>query len=98
MPRDEQDQVDGLRAGIYQHYKGAYYLVLGIASMSDNGFLKRLATEGDVYYVVYVSLTPQIGDLSRPKMHIRRLSEFTENVEWPLGHSDPRFRFVGFQP
>lgn len=56
-----------MRAGIYKHYKGGYYLVLGLARDSTN------THEPNQDYVVYVSM-----DASKPgpRMRVRLREEF----------------------
>lgn len=66
--------------GIYQHYKGNYYLVLGTAAHSETE--ERL--------VVYVPLYASPG----PRLWVRPLSMFLETVEREEG-TLPRFRYVG---
>ena len=74
------DQGDIL-AGVYQHYKGQYYLVLGLAHHSE--------TEESM--VVYVPLYVREG----PRMAVRPAEMFFETVEWPDGQRRPRFRYIG---
>lgn len=69
-----------LKAGIYRHYKGGYYLLIGIAKM--DGANDRFA--------VYVPLHPYPGCV----MTIRPLREFTQTVEID-GLRCSRFRWVG---
>ncbi|MEI8232965.1 MAG: DUF1653 domain-containing protein [bacterium] len=70
-----------LKAGVYQHYKGNYYLVLGIA--------RHDVTEEKL--VVYVALyTAKPG----PRMSARPINVFFENIELD-GKSVPRFRYIG---
>lgn len=67
------------QTGIYQHYKGNKYLVLGVAKHSE--------TKEDL--VVYVTLYE--NDMA--SMWVRPLSMFTENVTVD-GKSVPRFKKV----
>lgn len=69
------------RTGIYQHYKGQFYLVEGLARHSETGEL----------YVVYIPLyMPDEG----PVRSIRPLDMFLENVEVEPGKFVPRFKFI----
>jgi len=70
-----------LPGGIYEHYKGRRYLVLGVARHSE--------TAEDV--VVYVPLYEHTG----PALWVRPLEMFTEEVEVAAGVVRPRFRFTG---
>ena len=71
---------DILPTGIYQHYKGKHYLVLGIAQHSET----------DERLVVYVPLYEHSG----AAMSVRPLAMFCEDVEIN-GEKKPRFRYVG---
>lgn len=80
-----------MQAGIYKHYKGGYYQVLGVGAHS----------ESDEKMVVYVSLD---AALSGPRMRIRPLDGpegFQTPVENPDRYSSaakiPRFFHVGDQ-
>jgi hypothetical protein len=66
--------------GIYEHFKGGRYLVLGVARWDE--------TEEPM--VVYVRLYSRPG----PPMSVRRVASFGESVETPSGVV-PRFRFLG---
>ena len=83
-----------MRCGIYRHYKGGYYLVLGIAEH----------TETHETVVVYVSLTGI--ELPGPRMRVRPLcgpEGWTTQVEahHPVRQGDvtlvDRFVYVGTQ-
>lgn len=78
-----------LQLGVYQHYKGGFYQVLGVAANSSNSL-----DAGDLA-VVYVSLTG--AHLPGPRMRVRPLREFLDIVEWPDGHRRERFFFVGIE-
>lgn len=67
-------------AGIYQHYKGEYYLLLGLAHHSE--------TEEE--FIVYVPLYVREG----PRMAIRPKDMFFEEVEFK-GVKQPRFKYIG---
>jgi hypothetical protein len=71
--------MNNFEIGIYQHYKGRKYLVLGVAKHSET--LEDL--------VVYVTLYE--NDLS--SMWVRSLTMFTEKVMID-GKSVPRFRKI----
>ena len=66
--------------GIYEHYKGKKYLVLGIAAH----------TETEERMVVYVTLY----DSSGPRMWVRPLAMFAGSVSVD-GSPIPRFRYIG---
>lgn len=67
-------------AGVYQHYKGEYYLVLGLAHHSE--------TEEKL--VVYIPLYLREG----PRMAVRPVDMFFEEVEIE-GVKQPRFKYLG---
>lgn len=75
-----------LAGGIYQHYKGLLYLVLGMAR--DDG--------DETPMVVYVRLYEREGD--SPPMSVRTLEKFIEPVQWPDGTTRPRFCWHGPPP
>ena len=67
-------------SGVYRHYKGEYYLVLGLARHSET----------DEKFVVYVPLYTREG----PRMSVRPVAMFFEEVE--VGSvKQPRFRYIG---
>lgn len=68
-----------VKPGLYEHFKGKRYRVLGIARHSE--------TEED--YVVY---EPQYESVS--KLWIRPVSMFLETVERD-GKTMPRFKYIG---
>lgn len=68
--------------GIYKHYKGGIYAVLGICSDSTNG-------RDDAKMVLYYSL-------EKHQIHVREIAEFHEIVKWPDGKL--RARFLSFDP
>ena len=76
-----------MQAGVYRHYRGGLYQVLGVAEHSETG--ERV--------VVYVSLTG--ADLPGPRMRVRPLDMFVEHVSSELqGHPPyfhPRFEYLG---
>lgn len=72
-----------LRCGVYEHYKGKKYLVLGVARHTETGEL----------VAVYVPLY-ELPDNGGVQMAVRPLAMFTEEVL--VGSATrPRFRFVG---
>lgn len=71
--------MNNFETGVYQHYKGGKYLVLGVAKHSE--------TKEDL--VVYVTLYE--NDMA--SMWVRPLAMFTENVMVD-GKSVPRFRKI----
>lgn len=68
-----------IKPGIYRHYKGNLYRVIGIARHSE--------TEEDL--VIYQPLYD-----SEVKYWVRPLAMFAEKVE-VNGHAKPRFEFIG---
>jgi hypothetical protein len=72
------------KPGVYRHYKGNYYLALGLAREDE--------TEETV--VVYTRLYPRQG----LPMSTRRLSAWSELVRGqPDTAPQPRFAFVGHE-
>jgi hypothetical protein len=71
-----------LPAGIYRHYKGHYYLVLGYAQ--DSNEVSRTV-------VVYVGLELDGATADRPRMNVRTVEDFFADV--PFGGQ--RFTYVG---
>jgi hypothetical protein len=69
-----------LRAGIYKHYKGGLYMVLGAATHSESG--ERL--------VCYVQLSGKSGT----KIWVRPYGMFFETVEVG-GAAKERFMYIG---
>lgn len=72
-------------AGIWHHYKGGMYQVLGVGAHSET----------NEKMVVYVSLTGVT--LPGPRMRIRPLSLWDDLVLWPDGVDAPRFRYIGIE-
>ncbi len=70
-----------MRGGVYRHYKGPHYLVLGVARHSET----------EEAFVVYVRLYARGGC----PLWIRPLKNFTGTVVGPKGKSVARFAFVG---
>lgn len=69
------------RPGVYRHYKGNYYLALGLARADEN----------DEIVVVYTRLYAREG----LPMSTRRLAIWNEVVNTGTGDSVPRFEYVG---
>jgi hypothetical protein len=69
-----------MNAGIYRHYKGDYYMVLGIGEH----------TETREHMVVYISLTQRPGCRLRLRPAFGKDGFFT-----PLSGGTPRFAYVG---
>ena len=69
-----------LQPGIYQHFKGGKYRVLGVAKHSET--LEELV----VYEALY--------DNPRSTLWVRPLAMFTEEVDRG-GITQPRFRYLG---
>lgn len=69
------------RPGVYRHYKGNYYLALGLARADEN----------DEIVVVYTRLYAREG----LPMSTRRLAVWNEIVNTSEGRSEPRFVYVG---
>lgn len=70
-----------MRLGKYQHYKGKFYEVIGIANHSET--LEKFV----VYKALYES------EFGKDALWIRPLKMFTENVTID-GQSFPRFRYI----
>jgi len=72
-----------LRCGVYEHYKGKKYLVLGVARHTETGELMA----------VYVPLY-ELPENGGAQMAVRPLEMFTGQVE-AGGEPKPRFRYAG---
>ena len=72
-----------VKLGKYQHYKGNYYEVIGVARHSET--LEELV----VYKTLYDS-----KDFGKNALWVRPLKMFLEKVEVD-GRKMPRFKFVG---
>ncbi|MBI2599807.1 DUF1653 domain-containing protein [Candidatus Daviesbacteria bacterium] len=70
-------------AGVYQHYKGGLYLVLGLARH----------TETNEKLVVYIPLYTNKSHTG-PRIQVRPLKMFFEKVE-TRGKKQPRFTYLG---
>lgn len=78
-----------LMAGVYRHYKGGYYQVLGVGAHSET----------DERMVVYVSVKPAPGfkALPGPRIRLRPVTMWDELVTDGSGARVPRFKYVGFE-
>ncbi len=74
--------MDKIRCGLYEHFKGKRYEVIGVARHSET--LEPL--------VVYKALYR--GDFPEGSLWVRPLDMFTENV-LADGKEIPRFRYLG---
>lgn len=72
--------------GVYRHYKGNEYYVIGLAQHGDEAI--------DEQFVVYLALYPKAG----PRMFARPQGEFFSKVELPDGSEVPRYVKVGEPP
>ena len=70
-------------AGVYLHYKGGFYQVLGVGAHSEPPHER---------FVVYISLNV---DLPGPRIRIRPLAMWSDLVEWQTGVLKPRFIHIG---
>ena len=81
------------KAGIYQHYKGPHYLVLGLA---------HDANQEDRTAVVYIGLETDRKKVG-PRLAVRTYDNFYEHIDPSTGatvephspESVPRFRYLG---
>lgn len=74
-----------MQAGVYRHYKGHYYLVLGLANDADS--------DDGRLVVVYVGLDLQ-GAVKPVRMHVRTAKSFHGIVDQE--NMTRRFTFVGY--
>jgi hypothetical protein len=74
--------MEEIKPGIYQHYKGNFYLVLGVAHHSEN--LSKM--------VVYMGLydSPEFG---KNPIWVRPYELFIDEVKWQ-GKKVQRFKFI----
>lgn len=72
--------VENIKVGLYQHYKGMRYKVIGLAKHSET-------LEWMVYYEC-------LYENSEAQLWVRPLSMFRETVE-VNGAVVPRFKFIG---
>lgn len=80
MKEIEKEKQRDIFAGVYQHYKGLYYLVLGLAHHSER----------EEKLVIYVPLYSQEG----PRLAARPVEMFFEEVEINQ-IKQPRFKYIG---
>lgn len=72
---------NSIKSGVYLHFKGNQYHVLGVAENTETGELT----------VVYI---PQYGE-HKGKLSNRNLEMFLEEVDRPeLGYKGPRFELI----
>lgn len=76
----EQFEIPALEVGLYEHYKGNKYSVLGVGRH----------TEADEYFVVYSPVGQKPG---APSIWLRPYHMFTETVE-VNGEIVPRFQKI----
>jgi hypothetical protein len=75
-----------LPAGVYRHYKGHYYLVIGYGHDSNYD---------DRHVVVYIGL--ELDDAKQgPRLNVRTVQDFFARVT-PIGQTNevPRFQYIG---
>lgn len=70
-----------IKTGIYQHYKGNFYLVLGVAHHSEN----------QEPLVVYMALYE--SEYGKNALWVRPYEMFIEEIEYE-GKKQPRFKFI----
>ena len=75
-----QEDATSVRSGVYRHYKGPYYLVLGVAMHADDNELM----------VVYVRLYEREGI----PFFVRPLASFLKPLPADMGGGQ-RFEYVG---
>lgn len=74
-----------LRIGLYEHYKGQKYAVIGIARHSETREI----------LVVYIPLYPILENIETGvTMSVKPLTMFRENVKTISGDV-PRFKYIG---
>jgi hypothetical protein len=78
MSFDSHDYKSGIATGLYEHYKGKFYLVFGTVTHSET-------QESLVLYA------PKDQVAGSARLWVRPLSMFNERVETPSG---PRPRFT----
>lgn len=80
--------MDHLKSGIYQHYKGGYYQVLGLGAHSET----------NEHMVIYISVHPTSSlPLPGPRIRIRPAHLWDDLVTWPDKTTKPRFVYVGLE-
>lgn len=68
-----------LRMGIYRHYKGALYQVLGLAHDANANGIYGAFENGERIVVVYIALQLDAKHLG-PRLAVRTLADFTALV------------------
>lgn len=79
MKKETFNDIPTLQKGLYRHYKGNLYRVVGVGCH----------TETLEYYVVYEAAEHKEGV---PEMWLRPYAMFTESVELENGKTVPRFK------
>lgn len=74
---------DTLRAGLYKHYKGAFYQASGVGQHSETGEL----------LVSYVALDLRPG----PRLRFKPFDMWRDQVVWPDGVTRQRFVYQGIE-
>ena len=74
-------EIKSIKQGIYRHYKGNFYLVLGVAHHS----------ESQEHLVVYMALYE--SEYGKNALWVRPYKMFIEEVEFE-GKKLPRFEFI----
>jgi hypothetical protein len=95
--------------GTYQHYKGAFYEVLGIADEPESGeryvvyqalgIMENMlapAPENHFFPPAGITSTPTKGELA--VCHIKRFTELVDGKEYHKGARVPRYRLVSPAP
>lgn len=72
-----------LERGIYEHYKGKYYQLLGVA----------ISFDVPERYAIYRHLYRD-QEVGEEELFFRPVAEFCELICWPDGVRRPRFRFI----
>ena len=80
MKKESFDDIPMIEKGLYRHYKGGLYRVLGVGCH----------TETLEYYVVYAPAEPKANI---PEMWLRPYDMFTETIEIE-GKIHPRFEKI----
>ena len=79
---DTESLAERIPCGVYEHYKGERYFVLGLGREDP----------GDEVVVIYCRLYSRAG----LPLSVRRADKFLEEVEW-RGRKVPRFVYVGLK-
>lgn len=91
---------EGIRInGIYQHYKGDFYLVKDVAYHHEGGLFHL----DDVLVIytkcdkngIYISIRDNEGEVTQPQPFYRQVSDFITEVRHPLTQEFiKRFRYI----